>query len=129
MGHGGFRPGGGRPPGSKNKAKIAEEAAALAVRDQLRKQVEAARSAGQEPVDYLLEVMRNPNEDKYMRLAAAKAAAPYRHPQLAAVQVQHLGADGQPVGPKLVHVERVIEAVPERDTKLLELPAASEGRH
>jgi hypothetical protein len=39
----------------------------------------------------------------------AKAAAPYLHPQLSSTQVQQLGADGQPIGPKLVLVEMRVE--------------------
>src|SRR3954451_5718153 len=34
------------------------------------------------PLDYMLDIVRNEQEDKTMRLDAAKAAAPYVHPRL-----------------------------------------------
>jgi hypothetical protein len=69
----------------------------------------AGLPADLEPVDYLLQVMRDPTADLHMRFAAAKAAAPYRHAKLQSVQLQQLGADGQPIGPKIVEVECIIE--------------------
>lgn len=73
MPRGGTRPGAGRPPGSKNQ-KTRDTAA-------------AAAAAGQTPVEYLLSVMRNPSRTAAQRLEAAKAAAPYCHPRLSAVQI------------------------------------------
>lgn len=68
MARGGSRPGAGRPPGSVNRlAKDAHERAA---------------AGGILPLDYLLLVMRDENEDSAKRLDAAKAAAPYVHPKL-----------------------------------------------
>jgi hypothetical protein len=75
------RAGMGRPPGAKNKASV------------LREKLVAA--GGETPLDYLLMVMRDENNDRATRMAAAVAAAPYVHPRLAAVK--HTGDDDAPV--------------------------------
>src|SRR6516164_1324505 len=54
-----------------------------------------------EPLDYMLEVMRDPTADQARRDMMAKAAAPYRHPQLQAVAHKYLNADVSPIGPKV----------------------------
>lgn len=64
---------GGRKRGTPNK-KTAE----------LQKKVAAG---GTDPLDYLLEVMRDTKASLPDRLEAAKAAAPFVHPRLAAVEV------------------------------------------
>ena len=72
MAKGGLRPGAGRKPGVRNKrtaAKVAE--------------VEAS---GLTPLDYLLTVLRDEALDREARVDAAKAAAPYVHARLAAVE-------------------------------------------
>lgn len=72
MAKGGLRPGAGRKPGVPNKrtaAKVAE--------------VEAS---GLTPLDYLLTVLRDEALDREARVDAAKAAAPYVHARLAAVE-------------------------------------------
>lgn len=68
MAHGGARPGAGRKKGGSNK--LTEEA------------VKAAQEGGVMPLDYLLQVMRDPGADEGKRIDAAKAAAPYVHPKL-----------------------------------------------
>lgn len=87
-GRGGARPGAGRKPGSATKKtrEIADKAAA----------------EGVTPLEYMLQVMRDePRSDlepgdqlkaTMLRFEAAKAAAPYVHPRLAAIE--HTGADG-----------------------------------
>lgn len=92
-GRGGRRPGSGRPKGAATKKtrEIADRAAA----------------EGITPLEYLLKVMRRKptaNEDPKVTIArealafeAAKAAAPYIHPRLAAVE--HTGADGKDLIP------------------------------
>lgn len=67
--------------------------------------VAAVKKAGVTPLDYMLDVMRKPvptNAESQVRVAmiglrfeAAKAAAPYVHPKLAAIE--HTGKDGQPL--------------------------------
>jgi hypothetical protein len=69
MGHGGWRPNSGRPRGSKNK--------------KTRKNIDEAAAAGQSPVEYLLEVMRDPTNEPHRRDQAARDVAPYVHPRLA----------------------------------------------
>lgn len=82
-GNGGKREGAGRKPGATNK-KTAEA-------------IEAARSTGIMPLDFMLDLMRAPIPEnasrivkaslKALRFEAAKAAAPYLHPKLANIEV------------------------------------------
>jgi len=87
-GRGGRRSGAGRKPGSATKRtrEIADKAAA----------------EGITPLEYMLQVMRadSKHEDprvqvarEAMRFEAAKAAAPYMHPRLAATE--HSGPGGK----------------------------------
>ena len=71
MPSGGFRPGAGRKKGSVSKMSEGARAIALA--------------GGQSPLDYLLSVMRDINNDLSTRLDAAKAAAPFLHAKLSTV--------------------------------------------
>ena len=71
MPSGGFRPGAGRKKGSVSK--MSEEARAIAL------------AGGQSPLDYLLSVMRDINNDLSTRLDAAKAAAPFLHARLSTI--------------------------------------------
>lgn len=75
---GGARPGAGRKKGSPNK-KTAE----------LQKAVE---ESGVTPLEYMLQVMRDPLNELKERLSAAVAAAPYVHAKLASVELT--GKDG-----------------------------------
>lgn len=86
-GRGGRRPNAGRPPGAATK--------------RTREIADRAASEGMTPLEYMLEMMRRPTDHEdpkiqvvreQMAFEAAKAAAPYVHPRLAAVQ--HTGADG-----------------------------------
>ena len=86
--HGGSRKGAGRKPGSATK--------------RTREIADKAADEGITPLEYMLEVMRSeaPDSDdgrvmidhRQMKFEAAKAAAPYMHPRLAAIE--HTGADG-----------------------------------
>lgn len=69
---------GGRQVGTKNRASIAKE--------------EALAKSGMTPLEYLLSVMRAGDATKAEKIDAAKAAAPYVHPKLAAVT--HSGSVG-----------------------------------
>ena len=80
---------GGRQRGTPNKktaARKAQEAAIAA-------EIEDARSRGIEPLDYMLGVMRDVTADVTRRDAMAKAAAPYRHPQLSAISATSQASD------------------------------------
>jgi hypothetical protein len=71
---GGYRPGAGRPKGSKNKRTIAREA-----------MTQSALEHGLSPLEYLLSVMRDTEQTTAVRLDAAKSAAPYLHAKRMAV--------------------------------------------
>src|SRR5438128_10487424 len=73
---------GGRQKGVPNKASAAKAA-------------EIAGS-GLTPLDYLLTVLRDPDNEAHTRLDAAKAAAPYVHPKLATIA--HADPDGRALG-------------------------------
>ena len=78
---GGKRPGAGRKRGAPNKATI-------------KRQTEIA-ATGETPLDYMLRVMRDGQQEHSRRDDMAKACAPYVHPKLAAVE--HTGKDGGPI--------------------------------
>jgi hypothetical protein len=81
MARGGRREGSGRPKGAINKRT--EEAIAKAA------------ETGITPLDYLLGLMRDEGQEQSVRLDAAKAAAPYVHAKLQAIQ--HSGDAENPV--------------------------------
>ena len=64
---------GGRTVGTRNKKTAAV--------------LEAIEKSGMTPLDYMLSVMRNENNDPRERLNAAMGAAPYVHAKLASVEV------------------------------------------
>jgi hypothetical protein len=89
-GRGGARPGAGRKKGAATK--------------RTREIADKAASEGLTPLEYMLQIMRreSDHEDEKiqmareaMRFEAAKAAAPYIHPRLAAIE--HTGEGGGPV--------------------------------
>lgn len=72
MAHGGARKGAGKPKGAVSKIdKVARE---------------AALATGISPLDYMLTQLRDGSLDRESRMDAAKAAAPYVHARLAAVE-------------------------------------------
>ena len=75
-------PNAGRRAGTPNK----KTAARKAEEEQIRAEIEQARARGEEPLDYMLGVMRDVTADVTRRDAMAKAAAPYRHSQLSSVK-------------------------------------------
>ena len=79
-GCGGKRPGAGRKKGSPNKRSVEIAAGAVA--------------AGITPLEYMLAVMRDKGADLSRRDEMAKAAAPFIHPRLSAIQGV---VDGPPV--------------------------------
>lgn len=72
---------GGRTAGTPNRAS-AEQAQAVA-------------ASGLTPLEYMLQVMRDPDALVDRRDDMAKASAPYVHPKLAAVE--HTGKNGGPI--------------------------------
>jgi len=79
---------GGRQKGAKNKATILKEQVHF-------ERVEAAKAAGITPLEFMLNVMRDETKPFHERYAAARDAAPYQHPKLAAVE--HSGDADNPV--------------------------------
>ena len=80
---------GGRKKGTPNKATTAAS---------IRAEIAVS---GEVPLDYMLRVMRDETAEPHRRDAMAKAAAPYLHPQLAAIHHRHTNADGTPIAPTI----------------------------
>jgi hypothetical protein len=72
---------GGRTKGTRNKASVKRE--------------KEIASSGLTPLAYMLRIMRNTKADTVRRDDMAKAAAPYVHPKLAAIE--HTGEGGGPI--------------------------------
>jgi hypothetical protein len=98
-GRGGARKGAGRKAGAATK--------------RTREIADRAMAEGVSPLEYMLQVMRDdtPHDDPRvqvardaMRFEAAKAAAPYIHPRLAAIE--HSGPDGVPLQPPVIQFVR-----------------------
>jgi hypothetical protein len=87
---------GGRKKGTPNKIK---KPPALMAEAQAEVAAAVSANEGLQPLDYMLQVMRDPTVSEARRDMMAKAAAPYRHPQLQAVAHKHLNADGTPIAP------------------------------
>ena len=66
---GGYRPGAGRPKGSRNKTRIETPADIQA----------SATAENMTPLEYMLKVMRDPREDAGRRDRMAIAACPFCH--------------------------------------------------
>ena len=77
-GHGGKRPGAGRPKGAASRAN-----------EQVRQEAAAPL-----PLAYMLRIMRDPSEPVGRRDEMAKAAAPFCHSRLSAVE--HSGEISRP---------------------------------
>ena len=76
---------GGRKKGTPNKATAAK--------------AKAIAESGLTPLDFMLGILRDETQEPVMRFEAAKAAAPYVHPRLAAVE--HTGKDGADLIPPM----------------------------
>ena len=113
MSKGGRRQGAGRPAGSRNKRTMA--------------QAQAIETSGLTPLDYLVAVYQNQKMPERMRLEAAKAAAPFVHPKLSAVDMD-LRRDSREVtelsDQELTDLIRTFDAMP-----LDREPITVEGRH
>lgn len=77
MAHGGKRPGAGRKAGSATTRT---------------REIANAVAEGLTPLEYLASIYRDPNVDEARRIDAAKAAAPYVHAKLSAIE--HSGSIG-----------------------------------
>lgn len=72
MARGGSRPGAGRKTGSATK--------------RTREIADAALAEGLTPLEYMLKILRDESQAQDARMDAAKSAAPYIHPRLAAIE-------------------------------------------
>ena len=79
-GHGGNRPGAGRPKGAASFAN-----------EQVRQE---AAATGELPLAYMLRIMRDPSQPVSRRDEMAKAAAPFWHSRLSSVE--HSGEISRP---------------------------------
>jgi phage terminase small subunit len=80
MPRGGYRPGGGRPLGSKDRvprAKIIPPDSIDPTPDSIEPDAEPPR--GKDPLSYMLSVMNDPSATQYRRDRMAIAAAPFIH--------------------------------------------------
>ncbi|MEO8466256.1 MAG: hypothetical protein ABI640_13005 [Gammaproteobacteria bacterium] len=80
MARGGYRPGAGRPKGTKNRPKVSAAPASPSTA-QPGPAAAAASDGGTTPLDYMLKVMRDPEIDEARRDKMAIAAAPFLHPR------------------------------------------------
>ena len=76
---------GGRQIGSKNKIKPPAEL----IRKVEAEAVANSITTGETPLQYMLRVMRDPTQDQPRRDEMARAAAPYVHARLTAVDAKH----------------------------------------
>ena len=83
MARGGARPNAGRKAGAATKKtkEIADKAA----------------SEGITPLEFMLQIMRDPGAEQRDRMAMAVSAAPFVHARLSSVDAKLTGADGGPV--------------------------------
>jgi hypothetical protein len=103
--HGGPRPNSGRKPGTKNPATIAREKLLNEVA--VRAADAADIGVDATPLDFMLNIMRDPAIPFAMKFEAAKAAAPYVHPRLSQVDS------------RVTKVTDVAELTPEQIDRLL----------
>lgn len=90
----GIKTGGGSRKGIPNKATAAK--------------AEAIANSGLTPLDYLLSLLRDTDQEPHIRADAAKAAAPYVHPKLANVELT-----GKDKGPLNVSILRFNDLHPQ----------------
>ena len=81
---------------------------------------EAIVASGLTPLEFLVEVMRNVEHEYYVRIDAAKAAAPYIHPKLSSVLVK--GDADEPL-----EVHHTVDAFTSRIARLSARNAEDEG--
>ncbi len=86
MAKGGRRPGAGRKPGAATK--------------KTREIADKAIEEGLTPLEYMLNILRDEQQETNLRFEAAKAAASYVHPKLAAIE--HSGPEGAPLTVEIV---------------------------
>jgi hypothetical protein len=107
MARGGKREGAGRPIGRKNKRTAAAEAAALVVAARFKAEVPTAFDG--DGVAFLQVVYRDPGQPIEVRIDAAKAAARFERPQLAAVMTND-ASNISPLGAVLIPYKALVQS-------------------
>lgn len=105
--------GGARANAGKKRGSVTK---ATAFRQEM---LARAAADGESPLEYLLKVMRE-SPDPAMKFEAAKAAAPYVHPRLAAVE--HAGNAEKPMK------FQVVSGVPRADADAQEHMSTAQAR-
>ena len=77
----------GKRPGTRRRAGIPKK--------EVIARQQAVAATGETPLDHMLRVMRDPSNDDQRRGQMARAAAPYVHRKLGAIE--HTGTDGGPI--------------------------------
>jgi hypothetical protein len=103
---------GGRRKGSRNKVTLARSAEIAA--------------SGLTPLEFMLSVLRDPNEDPARRIDAAKSAAPYCHHRLASLE-HNVNARKNPDGGEVVVVVGFGKDGDRLVTRLDDFASASKG--
>jgi hypothetical protein len=98
MAHGGSRSGAGRKAGSLTK--------------RTREIAEKAVEGGVTPLEYMLSLLRDENNEQAVRFEAAKHAAPFVHPKLSSVEAK-VDVD---VGGDFGEIEWQLVKAPAKDT-------------
>ena len=91
-GHGGRRPRAGRKPGATTQ--------------RTREIAERAIAEGVTPLEYMFAVMRDEQADIHRRDEMAKAAAPYIHPRLQAIEQRTPTAKFPPLAERIAELDR-----------------------
>ena len=86
--------------------------------------VAAVEASGLTPLAYMLEMLRNPNLPQAERFEAAKAAAPYVHARLAAIEAKHDISDA--LADLLKVVDGRTRGIPQSDRSVFGLAMASQ---
>jgi hypothetical protein len=109
MARGGSRKGAGRKQGAPTRLNQAAREQALAT--------------GISPLDFMLTMLRDPKLPQAERFEAAKAAAPYVHARLAAIEAKHDISDA--LADLLKAVDGRTRGIPQSDRSVFGLAMAS----
>jgi hypothetical protein len=90
--------------------------------------MEAVAAGGLSPLEFLLGVMRDPQAAPELRLEAAKSAAPFVHPRLAAVNVYAEIDEQHDSEARRVLLDRLVGLIDQRPTYEIEGAGVVEGR-
>ena len=75
------------------------------------------------PLDYMLEILNDPDQDQSARMDAAKSAAPYIHARLQSVTVQEKPYEGDPNAITSEYLAGIVQGAGSSDA-----PATSKGK-